>query len=408
MLNAPQIADITSKVTFKAVFRAATRLFILFIFALVIPYAVFTFHPTVLRADTHTNKEITASSKSILDLMVNEIIRKNTETSSTSTESNIKIDPITGMREFPIIVTATNTLTIQAPMIKLWQSTGGFVHDLSIGKKGTEVLLLQGLLSAYLPDYRKAAIQTNYFGTKTKDALKKFQARYEISPTGYVGPKTREILNAKYLSDLCPRRESADLHLENLDRKKAIAADYVPPNLIRLPSTIKTAGIICLSEEPAKKLSEMLEDAKKEGNEYMILSGYRRYEIQALLQAWSKENNIPIGKDEAVGLAEAGHSEHQLGTTFDISGKSIRYEGPSTAFGKTPEGIWLRDNSYKYGFVMSYPEHKESVTGYMYEPWHFRYVGPDIANQIHMSGETIQEYLNARPGSKTLTLTSEN
>jgi LAS superfamily LD-carboxypeptidase LdcB len=360
--------------------------------------------PTPTLAIDTDSESISPDSYSIIDMMVDEIIRKNTETSSTSTESHIKVDPITGLREFQIIVTATNTLTIQAPMIKLWQSTGGVIHNLSPGSKGTEVLLLQGLLSAYLPDYRKSAIQTSYFGSKTRDALKKIQKMYEIQQTGTVGPKTKDLINSKYLADLCPRRESTDLHLENLGRKTSVASDYVPPNLIRLPSSIRTAGVICLSEEPAKMLATMLADAKKVGFEYMILSGYRRYEVQALLKKWSTENNIPVDDAEAIGLAEAGHSEHQLGTTIDISGKSLKYRGPDTAFGNTSEGIWLRDNSYKYGFVMSYPAHKETVTGYIYEPWHFRYVGIDIANHIHETGETIQEYLNNTPSTTTVTI----
>ncbi len=344
---------------------------------------------------------ISSSTEILIRQMVDEIIRQNTQTSATSTLPQFKVDPITGLTEFKTIETSTTTLTIQAPMIKLWQASGGFTSSVSRGAKNTQVVMLQGLLAGYIPWYKKEFI-SGYFGEKTSKALKEFQKMYKLPQTGTVGPATKEVLNTKYVADLCPRRESETKLLENLDRKTAIAPDYVPPELTVLKKPIRTAGIVCLSEEPATKLGEMFADAKKAGHELIVLSGYRRFEIQELLQSWNKKNNIVTDNSEAVGLAEAGHSEHQLGTTVDISGKSIKYQGPSTAFGKTPEGIWLQKNSYKYGFVMSYPKDKEKITGYIYEPWHFRYIGVDRATAVYNSNTTIQEYLNTIQSTNTI------
>ncbi|MDD3663185.1 MAG: M15 family metallopeptidase, partial [Candidatus Pacebacteria bacterium] len=106
------------------------------------------------------------------------------------------------------------------------------------------------------------------------------------------------------------------------------------------------------------------------------------------------ENAIKNGnKNASIAIAKAGYSEHQLGTTIDLSGSSIGYASTLTKFGGTPEDLWLNENAHKYGFVQSYPIGKEEVTGYMYEPWHYRYLGVEIATKIKKSGLTITEFL---------------
>jgi D-alanyl-D-alanine carboxypeptidase len=135
----------------------------------------------------------------------------------------------------------------------------------------------------------------------------------------------------------------------------------------------------------------MFVDAQKAGHTLMVTSAFRRPEVQTSLYTyWTSIS----GDDAKRGIAEAGHSEHQLGTTVDLTAKSIKYAGVSEKLGKTKEGVWLKENSYKYGFIMSYPEGKESITGYRYEPWHFRYVGIDTAKDIHDEGITIKEYFD--------------
>ena len=84
--------------------------------------------------------------------------------------------------------------------------------------------------------------------------------------------------------------------------------------------------------------------------------------------------------------ARPGHSEHQSGLAFDLNDLS-------ESFGRTKEGIWLRENCWKYGFIIRYPEDKESITGYMYEPWHVRYIGNDSAKAVYESGLCLEEYL---------------
>lgn len=351
--------------------------------------------PLIFPTHTHASEVyISPGEKTLIERMVDRILEVNTQTSSTSTTPTIQVDELTGLRVFETIETSTTTLTIEAPMIKLWQASGGIRSGLRSGQKNTEVVLLQGLLSAYIPEFRNAFI-SGFFGNQTREALKKFQKMYGVTQTGTVGVKTREVINSKYLSDLCPTKDGPYRFLENLNRVNKIEEDYVPPQLVVLPKSIRTAGIICLSKEPTEHLTELISAAKKAKHELIVLSGYRRFEVQKLLTAWNIKNNISVDEHEAVGLAEAGHSEHQLGTTVDFSALSLGYVGPSTKLGSTPEGKWLEQNSYKYGYIMSYPKGKEQITGYIYEPWHFRYVGVEHAKNIFERGLTIQEYLQS-------------
>jgi zinc D-Ala-D-Ala carboxypeptidase len=93
--------------------------------------------------------------------------------------------------------------------------------------------------------------------------------------------------------------------------------------------------------------------------------------------------DIVVMMDEANTFsAQAGQSEHQTGLAMDVS-NGVAGNRLDTSFGDTPEGIWLVDNAYKYGFIIRYPEDRVADTGYQYEPWHLRYVGVDAATEIH-------------------------
>lgn len=99
-----------------------------------------------------------------------------------------------------------------------------------------------------------------------------------------------------------------------------------------------------------------------------------------------------LGREAAMeGTARAGHSEHHLGTAIDV--RPIGQTDVDQTFGDTPTGQWLAEHSWQHGFVLSYPAGAEDVTCYKYEPWHFRYVGKDLAGRIHASGLTLREYL---------------
>jgi D-alanyl-D-alanine carboxypeptidase len=127
-----------------------------------------------------------------------------------------------------------------------------------------------------------------------------------------------------------------------------------------------------------------------------IISGYRSYSSQAI--AWSKWlNEVP--ETAAIVSAPPGHSEHQLGTTFDfgspelpaiVGEEDIQFH---TYFYKTSEGRWLLEHAHEYGFTLSYPRETFELTGFYYEPWHYRYIGPELATKLKEENISLFEHL---------------
>lgn len=136
--------------------------------------------------------------------------------------------------------------------------------------------------------------------------------------------------------------------------------------------------------QASAKLNEMIAAAKNEGYTLWVLCGYRSYIDQYIIY------NGYVARDGQQAAdrysARPGHSEHQTGLAFDLN--SLMQD-----FGDTPEGKWLAQNCHKYGFIIRYPKEKESITGYMYEPWHVRYLGVEKAKEVFESGLCLEEFL---------------
>lgn len=132
-------------------------------------------------------------------------------------------------------------------------------------------------------------------------------------------------------------------------------------------------------------LMDMLEDAKHDDVTILISSAYRSFESQKSLKSTYV---MQYGSTAANRFsAEQGYSEHQLGTTLDFSTKSLG--GALNGFDGTPAYKWLTENAYKHGFVISYPK---TNTFYKYEPWHWRFVGEDLARDLHDDGKNFYEW----------------
>ena len=156
-----------------------------------------------------------------------------------------------------------------------------------------------------------------------------------------------------------------------VDKENRIPKDYIPMDLVLIDKEFPaTKNSLLLRNILISDLRNMFSDARKENINLVIISAYRSFETQEKTFAnWKKT----LGYEEASRVsALPGTSQHQLGTTIDFNSLESK-------FGKTREGIWLARNAYKYGFIMSYPEGKEELTGYAYEPWHFRYIGKPAA-----------------------------
>lgn len=305
---------------------------------------------------------------------------------------------------FNILGITQDDLTLDIGKVKEWQQTGGLARDLRVNSKGTDVKLMQYLLSKFEPSF-PSSFATGNFGAKTKEALIKLQKRLGIKATGEFTDETKFFFDSVYYKELCPDADTEqDRSYENVGRRISVPHDYIPNDLIRIPRAARTVGVMCLSREPSMRLVNMFERASAEGQDLAVISAYRSAKTQARLTQYYLNT---VGTSGLAGVAEAGHSEHQLGTTVDLSGKSQNYSGPNDNFGETPEGKWLAENSYKFGFIMSYPEGRQKDTGYIHEPWHFRYVGVDVAKDIHDEKMTIQEYFNLVTGNSSTTLEIE-
>ncbi|WP_151733665.1 M15 family metallopeptidase ['Paenibacillus yunnanensis' Narsing Rao et al. 2020] len=149
-----------------------------------------------------------------------------------------------------------------------------------------------------------------------------------------------------------------------------------------------------LRETAARALEELFAAAEQDGVHLAGVSAYRSQSTQTVLF-----NNYVKRDGEAKARtysAVPGHSEHQTGLAIDISGSDGKCAAES-CFAGTPEAEWLAQHVQEYGFIIRFPEGKESITGYKYEPWHIRYVGKEIAGEVMSKNITLEEYYDAVP-----------
>lgn len=181
-----------------------------------------------------------------------------------------------------------------------------------------------------------------------------------------------------------------------INKENLLLHDYVPHDLVVLDknkgnfrkymdSNLKPM----VRREMIKDLSQMLSDAKKEGFSLIVDSAYRSYDYQYVI---FNDNVKKLGYEEAKKVvALPGASEHQTGLCIDIA---YYYGGKfnDNVTDEDKEVKWLKKNCHKYGFILRYPKGKENITGYNYEPWHYRYVGKRLAGILHDNDETLEEY----------------
>lgn len=160
---------------------------------------------------------------------------------------------------------------------------------------------------------------------------------------------------------------------------------YEPENIVTIPSRYAYSD----NKAPQEILDyykEMFNAAEKDGIDLIISSAYRDYKDQEETYNYYKKTK---GEEYAKNYASiAGYSEHQTGLAFDI----LTTKTSTKDFDNTKEAKWLKENAYKYGFILRYPEGKENITGYDYESWHYRYVGIEAAQVIHDENITFDEY----------------
>ena len=189
-----------------------------------------------------------------------------------------------------------------------------------------------------------------------------------------------------------------DLFLVNRDTR--VSAAYIPELTVAdVPGQVRQ-----LKPEVAAALETMYAAAKEEaGVTLTSVSGYRGYGKQSsIYNRKLKSTGSRKRADEYV--ARPGASEHQMGFAMDVGQKGGK-GGLTGSFGDTQGGIWLRDNCWRFGFIIRYPLDYEEITGYSYEPWHVRYIGREHAEAIRgMGGIPLEMYLPALRGERLLRL----
>ena len=170
-----------------------------------------------------------------------------------------------------------------------------------------------------------------------------------------------------------------------INKNNGLDKNYIPKDLKIINNNFSIKKIY-LRKKTKKAFEKLCKECKKHNLYIKAASGYRSYNYQKkIYYEYVKEK----GKEYAdLCSAKPGFSEHQTGLAIDIEGSTGTYDD----FELTKEFNWISKNAYKFGFILRYPKEKENITGYKYEPWHYRYIGKRLAKKLFFNNITLEEY----------------
>lgn len=172
-----------------------------------------------------------------------------------------------------------------------------------------------------------------------------------------------------------------------VNKQRPLRADFVPPQL----TIIRGAN---MQTEAAQATEQLLKAASNAQVPLRIISGYRSYATQkSTYESYVQKDGRAAADTYS---ARAGFSEHQTGLAADLGNGSGQCD-LEICFASTAGGTWLAANAHTYGFIIRYTKDKTGVTGYQYEPWHIRYVGVDLANELRARNQTMEEFFALPP-----------
>jgi D-alanyl-D-alanine carboxypeptidase len=173
--------------------------------------------------------------------------------------------------------------------------------------------------------------------------------------------------------------------------------NYTPTDLVTPNVRLRLANEdeMQLRKGTATAVAAMFAGAKQDGLELMVASAYRSYAYQdGLYATYVRQQGQTTADTQS---ARPGYSEHQTGLAVDIEPASRECE-VEQCFADLPEGQWIAAHAHEYGFIIRYPKNKETTTGYIYEPWHLRYVGKSLAQELRKQGNpTLEEFFGLDP-----------
>jgi D-alanyl-D-alanine carboxypeptidase len=182
-----------------------------------------------------------------------------------------------------------------------------------------------------------------------------------------------------------------------VNKQNKLPEDYNPSDLVYPDVRFIFSEKIekrMLRQEAATALEKLFEAAENDDILLAGVSAYRSHSTQkSLFERYVERDGLEKARTYS---ALPGTSEHETGLAVDVSGSDGKCAA-ADCFADTDEAAWLAEHAHEYGFIIRYPKGKEEITGYQYEPWHLRYVGTDVAEELAASGETLEEYYDAVP-----------
>ena len=243
--------------------------------------------------------------------------------------------------------------------------------------------------------------------------------RRSAGSTEYSGEKGNNMLSLRALASVAlgltmmfeswafmlPHQDPNDLLILVNKQNRAPSVPYtlVKPDVP--PTKPSVSENIYMRPEAADALEALFEGARQDGITLYATSGFRSYSTQKAIFDRKAEERGEKAANKSV--AKPGQSEHQTGLAMDVEGATTLGTGLTDAFGESPEGIWVAQHCHEYGFIVRYPKDKTHITGYIYEPWHLRYVGLEAANEITQLGVTLEEYILMLRGERVQYLKGE-
>lgn len=300
-----------------------------------------------------------------------------------------------------------NTGTLQNQTINTYIVKAGDTLYKIANRYGTTVSHLKsinGLSGDLIYVGQQLRINEDNYIVKAGDTLYKISSRYNLtvaqlkSANGLTG--TGDMIYIGQTLIIPNRYINAPIIVSNpsnllvlVNKKNSLPSDYIPKNLVvpNIPFSFKEySDKKLMRQDAASALEEMFAESKKDNINLYAVSGYRSYTRQ---QTIFNLNVSKYGEERANQFsAKPGQSEHQTGLAIDVTSPAVNYI-LTQSFEDTKEGKWVKANAYRFGFILRYQKGKESITGYQYEPWHFRFVGKEAARNIVNQNITLEEYL---------------
>ena len=236
-------------------------------------------------------------------------------------------------------------------------------------------------------------VQSPFFGDKTEE--KEPPTSIELNENGDTQkPAPDELEKPIEETTQTEAKKAEDTGLLILvNKSNYLDENYKPADLAPIEYFAKdrSAEARFMRTEAAEHFNKMMLAGRESGFEIVMTTAYRSYGFQSILY-----NNYVANYGQAEAdkySAKPGYSEHQTGLAVDVTAPSVGY-ALTEAFDQTSEWKWLDENAADYGFILRYPKGKSGTTGYMYEPWHFRYVGIEAAKNITEREITLEEYID--------------